>query len=164
MNNLELVLIAGLFTIVGAAVGGVISRYGLPSWGGVTAIYASGSGREYRAIQKDFRGVEEIILYDYSFHQVSLQIFRNSVKGCGGLTIRKNGIVAASGKIRFRGPIQNGYAFCSYKVQDSLSSKHWRGSLILYVPSFGEKIKGLWLTEDAEQIGGLALGTVEFSR
>ena len=82
----------------------------------------------------------------------------------GHVVLKGGDEVLASGHFGVRGELRGGLAYCTYTVDDRSRDKRWDGVCVLSIPSFGDQITGVWLTEDMQEKGALAYGTLCFSR
>jgi hypothetical protein len=158
---MEAAVITGLFSVVSATAGAIITKYGFHYFGRSKKIICSGNGKDV----------------DLSFICESLEDKRPFAYNIPSCTIIKRGKkvsliahVEAKGSdgtnlnwtMKAKGKLQDGIAYCTYTDDLHNSSVKWNGVLSLSFSSGGEVI-GLWVTENTKERGKMAFGMMQLN-
>ncbi len=160
--DLLYVFVGGLFTIVGAILGALISKYGLPfkKQSGIT--FNEGYAEEYEFLGRHFDGKTLKHNVETTLNGIQISASEKEVTFQANAVFRKDSKIISSGVFRGKGPLVNGIAYCQYSVVDLTGNKQWAGVCVFTIPLLKDKISGVWITEDVDQKGDLALGTITF--
>jgi hypothetical protein len=151
-------LIAGLFTIVGAIIGGLLSKYGVPSFRYQKIIKCSGSAKDIN-LSSIMPELEDNSLYTYDVPDCEIKKSKTSVSVHCHLIAHKNG-QSVPWTLKGNGPLLDGVAYCNYETQLLDRSVSWKGVLALSFSS-GGRIVGFWITENTSTRGKMAFGVLE---
>ncbi|MBD3224224.1 MAG: hypothetical protein GF313_05805 [Caldithrix sp.] len=155
---MEKVLIAGLFTLIGAILSGLISRYGLPVFRRKQVLKCTGTGRDIN-LKDDVPEFEDNLIYEYNVSDCTIIKTKSKVRIKCHITSKKNG-ETVTWELKGHGQIFDGVAYCFY--EDKLHDKQisWNGLLALSF-SVGGRILGFWITENTKLRGKMAFGVLE---
>ncbi|MGJ0514188.1 MAG: hypothetical protein ACR65O_00385 [Methylomicrobium sp.] len=155
---MEKELIAGVFTIFGSILGGLLSKYGLPfPWVSKT-IKCSGSGRDVN-LASVMPELEDNSLYTYSFSNCVIKKSKHSAKISCHVSATKNGNTK-TWLLNGEGPLVDGVAYCTYEIKPYQGGIGWKGLMALSF-SNGGRVVGFWITENTTMRGKMAFGVVE---
>jgi hypothetical protein len=152
-------LITGGFTLIGAVVGGLLSKYGIPLIENSHKIKYEGKGRDIdlSSIVPEF---EDKSLFEYDFK--NFDIYKTKSKVC----ISCNEVIASKNNetvtwsISGKGPLIDGVAYCQFVTESHVNGVHWNGVLALTFTSGGRTL-GFWITENTAFKGRMAFGVME---
>lgn len=163
MDSILNIFLSGTFTLIGAIIGALISKYGIPFNGKRSCIKFEGSGNELKTL--DTSGTANKILpkFSYAFKDGIIRITKKKVTGKCYIIITESGNTFASGMLRAYGPLHNGYAYLTYSVFDNSKKMFWKGICLLCIPGFGE-LSGYWMTEDRRQGCQFSIGKIILKR
>lgn len=157
-------LIAGLFTVVSAAVSAYITKEGIPwltsSDVEIIPIHGSGSDIQLSTIRGDFASDDPIT---YKFNTGSLRIDDGIVRLTSDIDSKTSNGEKYSGTLTGEGKIDKGTVVITYEGDIPSRKLHWNGVMVLTIPQFGD-LKGYWLTEHAFHRGKFAFGEVVLKR
>jgi hypothetical protein len=156
------VVVNGLFTILGAAIGGAIQKYGFPFLSIGRTIVCEGTGEDLEILTdtQSFRRPQRL-RYDFDSGQIRIKghhaKFDAQIK-----TKMGDEKTVATGRLSARGTFANGFLYLIYKVRNT-NKTEWQGALVLKIPEWGN-IDGYWLTNNTQTDGIYLFGHLTLQR
>ena len=151
-------LITGIFTLSGAVIGGLLSKYGIPFFTYHKDIEYKGRGKDVN-LANVVEGFEDNNIYTYEIDNFIVQKSKSKINYKGRFIAHKND-ESIEWITTGEGVLSNGVAYCQCSTKSHLPGIHW-GGVMSMVFANGGKIYGSWITENINIKGKMVFGIFE---
>lgn len=162
---MNLIIVAGVFTVIGALIEGLISHYGVGIFSRLLSsskavINCKGTAEENGLSFYGFENKRQFMKFE--INNGKFEIKGRRVIGTGLMTTTHFDGSTGKGAIKSEGFWSDGFAYLIYHMEEN-GGASWNGVSVLEIPSKGD-IYGYWLAEDIYNKGHFTFGKAEFKR